>query len=107
MMPGEKPRDFKGTMRQMLSFMGRFKAHLAVILVFAIGSTVFSIVGPKVLSEATTALFEGIVAKVAGTGGIDYGLVGRILAATLGLYLLSAACSFIQGWVMSYVSQQT
>ncbi len=107
MMPGEKPRDFRGTMRKMLSFMGRFKAHLAVILVFAVGSTVFSIVGPKVLSEATTALFEGIVAKVAGTGGIDYGLVGRILLATLGLYLLSAACSLIQGWVMSYVSQQT
>ncbi|MCI8469023.1 MAG: ABC transporter ATP-binding protein [Eggerthellaceae bacterium] len=107
MMPGEKPKDFKGTMRKMLAFMGRFKAHLAVILLFAVGSTVFSIVGPKVLSEATTALFDGIVAKIAGTGGIDYDLVGRILLATLGLYLLSAACSFVQGWVMSYVSQKT
>ncbi len=106
-MPGEKPRDFKGTMRKMLAFMGQFKVHLVVIFAFAVGSTVFSIVGPKVLSEATTALFEGLVAKVSGTGGIDYELVARILLTTLGLYALSAACSWVQGWVMAYVSQQT
>ncbi len=107
MMPGEKARDFKGTMRKMLRFMGQFKLLLGIIALFAIGSTVFNIIGPKVLSEATTVLFDGIVAKVAGTGGIDYDAIFRILLATLGLYLLSAVCSWVQGWVMSYVSQTT
>ena len=107
MMPGEKPKDFKGTLKKMLAFMGRFKALLVVVLVFAIGSTIFNIVGPKVLSEATTELFNGIVAKIGGTGGIDYDRVAQILVFTLGLYLLSAACSFVQGWIMSYVSQRT
>lgn len=107
MMPGEKARDFKGTMHKLLALMGHFKLHLAVVFLFAIGSTVFSIVGPKVLSEATTALFNGVVAKIAGTGGIDFGFIGFILAATLCLYVLSAACSFVQNWVMSYVSQRT
>lgn len=107
MMPGEKPRDFKGTMRRMLAFMGQFKLQLVVVFVFAIGSTIFNIIGPKVLSEATTALFDGLVAQVGGTGGIDFDLIGRILFATLVLYLLSAACSWAQSWVMSYVSQET
>ena len=107
MMPGEKPKDFKGTLKKMLAFMGRFKALLVVVFAFAIGSTVFNIVGPKVLSEATTELFNGIVAKIGGTGGIDYDRVAQILAFTLGLYALSAACSFVQGWIMSYVSQRT
>lgn len=107
MMPGEKPRDFKGTMLKMLSFMGRFKGRLLLVLAFAIGSTAFGIVGPKVLSEATTELFNGVAAKMAGTGGIDFGLIGTILATTLALYLVSAVCSFVQGWVMSYVSQRT
>lgn len=107
MMPGEKPKDFKGTLKKMLSFMGRFKAILVVVFVFAIGSTVFNIVGPKVMSTATTELFNGIVAKIGGTGGIDFDAIARILAFTLGLYLLSAACSFVQGWLMSSVSQRT
>ena len=107
MMPGEKPKDFKGTLKKMLAFMGRFKALLAVVFAFAIGSTVFNIIGPKVLSEATTELFNGIVAKIGGTGGIDYERVAQILVLTLALYLLSAACSFVQGWIMSYVSQRT
>lgn len=83
MMPGEKARDFKGTMRKMLDLMGKFKLHLLLIFVFAIGSTVFAIVGPKVMSEATTVIFEGVVAKIAGTGGIDFSAVGRILLMTL------------------------
>ena len=107
MMPGEKAKDFKGTLKKMLAFMGRFKALLAVVLVFAIGSTVFNIVGPKILSEATTELFNGIVAKIGGTGGIDFDRVAQILTFTLSLYVLSAACSFVQGWIMSYVSQRT
>lgn len=103
----EKPRDFKGTVAKLARFLGRFKALLIVALAFAIGSTVFNILGPKVLSEATTELFNGLVAKVQGTGGIDFTLIGEILAATLGLYLLSAVCSFIQGWVLTYISQKT
>ena len=107
MMPGEKAKDFKGTMKKLLSFMGRFKVQIVVVLLFAIGSTVFSIVGPKVLSEATTVLFNGIVAKIGGEGGIDFDRIAQILLFTLGLYLMSAACSFVQGWIMSSVSQRT
>ena len=107
MMPGEKAKDFKGTLRKMLAFMGRFKVLLVVVFAFAIGSTIFNIVGPKVLSTATTELFNGIVAKIDGSGGIDFDAIARILVFTLGLYLLSAACSFVQGWIMSSVSQRT
>ncbi|MBC2890117.1 ABC transporter ATP-binding protein [Gordonibacter massiliensis (ex Traore et al. 2017)] len=107
MMPGEKPKDFKGTLKKMIAFMGRFKVALVVVLVFAIGSTIFNIVGPKVLSTATTELFNGIVAKIDGSGGIDFDAIARILLFTLGLYLLSAACSFVQGWIMSSISQRT
>ena len=105
-MAGVKAKDFKGTSKRLLSFMGRFKAPFAVAIVFAVGSTVFSIIGPKVLSQATTELFEGMAAKIAGTGGIDFGAVGGILLATLALYAVSAACSIVQGWTMSSVSQR-
>lgn len=107
MMPGEKARDFTGSLRKMLAFMGQFKALVFIVLAFAVGSTVFNIVGPKVLSEATTALFEGMGARLAGTGGIDFDFIARVLVATFALYVLSAACAWVQGWVMSYVSQQT
>lgn len=107
MMPGEKARDFTGSLRKMLAFMGQFKTLVFVVLAFAVGSTVFNIVGPKVLSEATTALFEGMGARLAGTGGIDFDFIARVLVATFALYVLSAACAWVQGWVMSYVSQQT
>lgn len=107
MMPGEKPKDLKGTLGKLVAFMGRFKAAIVVVLVFAIGSTIFNIVGPKVLSTATTELFNGIVAKIDGSGGIDFDTIAQILLFTLGLYLLSAACSFVQGWIMSSVSQRT
>lgn len=107
MMPGEKPRDFKGTMSKMLRFMAKFKLRLLIVFFFAIGSTVFNIVGPKVLSEATTALFNGTIAKIDGTGGIDFAFIGSILLATLALYLLSSLCSFVQSWTMSYISQKT
>ena len=107
MMGGETALAFGPTMKRMLAFMGQFKGRLLLVFLFAIASTAFSIVGPKVLSEATTVLFDGAVASAAGTGSIDFDAIGRILLATLALYLLSAACSWVQSWVMSYVSQQT
>lgn len=107
MMPGEKPKDFKGTLGKLIAFMGRFKIAIIVVLAFAIGSTVFNIVGPKVLSTATTELFNGIVSKIDGSGGINFDKIAEILLFTMGLYLLSAACSFVQGWIMSSVSQRT
>ena len=95
MMGGEKALAFGPTMKRMLAFMGQFKGRLLLVLLFAIASTAFSIVGPKVLSEATTVLFDGAVASAAGTGSIDFDAIGRILLATLALYLLSAACDAI------------
>ncbi len=103
----EKPRDFKGTIGKLVRFMGRFKFAMLAALVFAIGSTVFNVIGPKVLSTATTELFNGIVAKVEGTGGIDFDAIWTILVTTLVIYLGSAVCQFVQGWVLTYVSQRT
>lgn len=107
MIPGEKARDVKGTVGKLIRFIGRFKGLLVLALLFAVGSTVFSIVGPKVLSTATTELFEGVMGKIAGTGGIDFDAIARILLFTLGLYVLSAVCSFAQGWMLTSVSQRT
>lgn len=104
---GEKATDFRGTMKKLLHFMGKYKIALVIVVVFALGSTVFSIIGPKVLSTATTELFEGITAKIAGTGGINFDAVGVILLTTLILYAVSAACSFAQGWIMTRVVQGT
>lgn len=102
---GEKATDFRGTMKKLLHFMGKYKIALVIVVVFALGSTVFNIIGPKVLSTATTELFEGITAKIAGTGGINFDAVGVILLTTLILYAVSAACSFAQGWIMTRVVQ--
>lgn len=104
---GEKATDFKGTMKKLLHFMGKYKIALVIVVVFALGSTIFNIIGPKVLSTATTELFEGITAKIAGTGGINFDAVGVILLTTLILYAVSAACSFAQGWIMTRVVQGT
>lgn len=104
---GAKAANFKGTMVKLLSFLGRYKAQLVVVIVLALGSTVFNIIGPKVLSTATTELFEGISAKIAGTGGINFEAVGVILLTTLALYGVSALCSFGQGWLMTRVVQGT
>ena len=103
----EKPRDFKGTVKKLVRFMGRFKFAMLAALVFAIGSTAFNVIGPKVLSTATTELFNGIVAKVEGTGGINFDAIWTILVTTLAIYLASAVCQFVQGWVLTYVSQKT
>ena len=86
--------------------MGIYKIALVFVVLFALGSTVFNIIGPKVLSQATTELFNGLVAKVNGTGGIDFDIIAGILLATLGLYVLSSICLFVQSWIMSGVSQR-
>ena len=104
MMAGEKARDFKGTMRKLLHYIGAYKVAVSVVIVFAVASTIFSIVGPKILGKATTKLFEGVLAQIAGTGTIDFAYIGNIILTMTGLYLLSAAFSFIQGWIMSGVS---
>ncbi len=105
MMKGEKPRDFKGTMRKLIQYLGTYRLSIAIVLVFAIASTIFSIVGPKILGKATTKLFEGVMAQIAGTGtGIDFDYIGRILLTVLALYLASALFAYIQGWIMSGVS---
>jgi len=104
MMKGEKPRDFKGTMKKLIQYLGSYKVAILVVMIFAIASTIFSIIGPKILGNATTKLFEGVMAQIAGTGSIDFGYIGQIMLWTLGLYLLSALFAYIQGWVMSGIS---
>ena len=106
MMPGEKAKDFKGSTLRLLSYMGKFKFALIGVLLFAVGSTLFNVIGPKILGQATTELFSGLVAKVQGTGSINFGKIGTILLLLLGLYLLSALFSFIQGWIMTGVTQR-
>lgn len=106
MMPGEKARDFKGTIKALLAYMGKYKIALVAVMIFAIGGTTFNILGPKVLAKATTELFNGIMGKIGGTGGIDFSKIARILLFLLGLYVLSAVLSFIQGWIMSGISQK-
>jgi ATP-binding cassette subfamily B multidrug efflux pump len=106
MMKGEKARDFKGTMSKLLRYLGSYKTAILVVMFFAVASTIFSIVGPKILGQATTKLFEGVMAQIAGNGSIDFGFIGQIILITLGLYLISALFSYIQGWVMSGISMK-
>ncbi|NLK76855.1 MAG: ABC transporter ATP-binding protein [Clostridiales bacterium] len=106
MVPGEKAKNFKGTVGQLIKYMGRYKIGVLVVLIFAVASTVFSIAGPKILGKATTELFNGLVEKVSGSGSINFDKIGKILLFLLGVYLLSAACSFIQGWIMSGITQK-
>ena len=106
MIPGEKARDFKGTTGKLLRYMGSYRYGLIAVLIFAIGGTAFNIAGPKILSKATTELFNGLMAKVSGTGGIDFEKIGRILLYLLGVYLLSACLSFVQGLIMTGISQK-
>ena len=105
-MTTERARDFQGTLRQLLKALGRYKISLGVVVVFAVLSTIFNIAGPKVLAQATTALATGWVAKLRGTGSIDFVFIGRILLILLGMYLLSSAFSFVQSWLMSGLSQK-
>lgn len=103
---GEKANDFSGTMKQLMKYMSKYKIAIIAVLLFAIGSTVFSIVGPKILGKATTKIFEGLMAKVSGTGGIDFSAIEKILLILVCLYLVSALFSFVQGYIMSGISQK-
>ena len=103
---GEKAKDFKGTMKQLLGYIGQHKIAVFVAVAFAVCSVVFNIVGPKVLGQVTTKLFEGLVAKVNGTGDVDFGWIAKTLGFLLCLYLASSACSLIQGWLMTGVTQK-
>ena len=104
MQPGEKPKDLKGSLGKLLSYIGNFKAAIIVVMIFAAASTVFNVIGPKTLGKATTALSEGLMAKIQGTGSIDFTYIGQILLFVLGLYVCSAAFNFIQGWIMTGIS---
>ena len=103
---GEKAKDFKGTLRQLLRYMGRYKIGIIVVMIFAVGSTVFNVIGPKIMGEATTGLADGLMEKIQGTGGIDFGFIGRILWLVLGLYVVSAVFNFVQGYIMTGVTQK-
>lgn len=105
-MSGEKAKDFKSAMKRLFQYMKKYRIQLGIMIVFAVGSTIFSIVGPKILGKATTELFDGLMSKIRGGKGIDFGKIGAILLWTLGLYLVSAAFSFIQGWIMTGISNQ-
>lgn len=103
---GEKAKDFKGTMRQLLGYIGQHKVAVFAAVAFAVCSVIFNIVGPKVLGQVTTKLFEGLVAKVNGTGDVDFDWIAKTLGFLLCLYLASSACSLIQGWLMTGVTQK-
>lgn len=107
MMPTEKAKNFKGSIGQLLKYMGRYKIAIFIVMIFAAISTVFSVAGPKVMGKATTALATGLMEKIGGTGGIDFSYIAKILLITLGLYAASAVFSFIQGWTMTAVTQKT
>ena len=106
MAPGEKAKDFKGTIRKLLQYMGPYRVGLVAAVILAMASVVFSVVGPKVLGNATTEAIRGAQALAAGTGGIDFGLIGKILVTLLVIYLASAAASGIQSWIMSGITQK-
>jgi len=102
--PAAKVRDFKGTMRKLIEYLGAYRLQIVIVFIFAIASTAANIVGPKFLGNATTRLFEGVIAKLNGTGSIDFDYIGRIVLTTLSLYLISALFAYIQGWIMANVS---
>ncbi|MEI5988937.1 ABC transporter ATP-binding protein [Enterococcus crotali] len=104
--PVEKAKDFKGTLKKLISYIGAYKIPVFFVMIFAIASTVFNIWGPKILSQAITELFNGLIKKYQGTGGIDFNKIGGILLFMLGLYLVASAFGIIQGWIMSTISQK-
>lgn len=105
--PNEKAKDFKGTMKKLIRYMAIYKVQVFFVAVFAICGTIFNIVGPKILGKATTEIFNGLVSKVSGGDGMDFGKIGQILLTVLCLYVISALCSFVQGYLMTGVSQKT
>ncbi len=101
---GAKAKNFKGTMRRLIAYIGQYRVAVIAVWVIALVSTAFSIAGPKILGQATTKLFEGVMAKLSGKGEVDFTSIGNILLFTLGLYVISAIFSYIQGWVMSGIA---
>ena len=106
MIGGEKAKDFKGSFSKLLAYIGRYKFAILTVMIFAAASTVFSVIGPKVMGKATTELAEGLMRKIGGIGGIDFDKIAHILMLTLGLYLCSAAFTFIQSWIMTGITQK-
>lgn len=106
MMPAEKAKDFKGSIGKLIKYVGSYKIAIFIVMIMAAASTVFNVAGPKVLGKATTGLSEGLMRKIAGTGGIDFDYIGKILLIVLGLYVCSAIFNFAQGWIMTGISQK-
>lgn len=107
MMPGEKPKDFKNSIEKLVRYLGRYWYAIVAVMIFAAVSTVFSVAGPKIMARATNALVEGLGKKIAGTGSIDFTYIAKVLLFTLGLYICSAVFSFIQGMIMTGITQKT
>ena len=106
MMPGEKAKDFKGTMKKLMSYLGKYTYAIIAVFIFAIGSVAFSVIGPKILGKATTEIFNGLIGKISGGDGIDFDKIKIILLTLVALYIVSAILSFIQGFIMSGISQK-
>ena len=105
MMPGEKPKNFRKAIGDILRYMGSYKIAVFFVMIFAVFATIFEVVGPKVMGMATTELAEGLSRKISGTGGIEFDVIGKILVITLVLYTIGAVCQFFQGWIMTHVTQ--
>lgn len=106
MMPGEKPKNLRASLSKLATYIGRYKAAVIIVMIAAIASTVFSVIGPKIMGKATTALADGLMRKISGTGGIDFDYIAKVLLFTLMLYIASAAFSFVQGILMTNVTQK-
>ena len=105
MMKGEKARDFKGTMRKLIDYLGVYRIAIVVVMIFAAASTIFKIVGPKILGQATTRLFEGIMGQIGGgSEGVDFVYIGNIMLLMIFLYVLSTLFAYVQGWIMADVT---
>ena len=104
--PSEKPKNFSKSMKQIVSYSGNYKYAFVVVILFAISGTVFQVIGPKVMGRATTVLAEGLMYKIKGTGNIDFTTIGKILVLTASLYALSAVLTFVQGWIMTGITQK-
>ena len=106
-METEKPKNFKETTKKLINgYLSKYKLALIIVFIFAIGSTIFTIVGPKILGNATTEIFNGLIGKLSGGNGIDFGKIGQIALTLLGLYIVSAIFSFIQGFTMTSIAQK-
>ncbi len=106
MIPGEKPKHFRKSFGDLLRYMGRYRIGVFFVMIFAAASTVFNVMGPKIMGNATTEIAEGLMRKISGTGGIDFGTIAHILLITLSLYIASAVFAFLQGWIMTGITQK-